>query len=160
MKRWIILVFIIPVFILIANDVDSIKTKEKIPFRRIEKKEGSKGVAPIISVFVPGGGHFYLGNHKTGILFASTRLLLIPGFKLYFDNFPIFNDDRDEVKLNISYGLIAIGLFSWVTDVIYAGTTAKEMQQSQKSDQGILSYKMINNFDKNQIGFSINYYFK
>ena len=148
-------------FVAFADEINSTKASKPVPFRRIVKKESNhKGSAPILSVLIPGGGHFYLGNKKTGIAYVLTRALIIPGTILIFKNTKIFSDEPiNKTELFIGETFATIGFASWITDIIHAAVSAKnykpDVQETNK-----LSYGFISDFDEKKYGVAFNYTFK
>ena len=161
MFRKIILILLIPVFLGFGEDTDSTKTSFKNLRNRGTKSSNYKGIAPILSAFIPGGGHFYLGDYKTGIAYGSTRLLLIPGLKLWLDNHSILGQSKNKTKEYFGLTLCAIGCISWTVDIIHAGISAKNYQPIIHEDKkGKLSYNIIPNFEKQKVELNLNYTFK
>jgi hypothetical protein len=160
MKNITILILLFSFCLAFANEQNSTATKQSVPFKRIvEKERNYKSAAPIISVFVPGGGHFYLGNTKTGIVYGLTRFLLIPGYKLWIDNFRIFSSSSiNKTESNLGVALMAIGMTSWIVDIIHAGISAKNYEPEIQNNK--LSYGIISDPKDNKYGVSLNYTFK
>lgn len=140
-----------------ADNNDSTKTSKPVPFKRIvEKERNYKSAAPIISVFVPGGGHFYLGNHNKGRIYAVGRLVIIPGSLFMLNNFM----DGDETLFWTGTSLSLVGIGFWITDVIDAGISARKYNKTIRNRNKKLSYGIISDFDEKKYGVAFNYTFK
>ncbi len=162
MKKIVPLIFLTTISLLLAEIPDSTKTKP-VPFKRVVDKKDSQhlGSAPLISVFIPGGGHFYLGNKKTGMTYVLARALIIPGIALMVDNWqsPFGNKIVNEGGFNLGLGLCTIGLTSWIVDVVHAAVSANNRLQ-EIQDKKKLSYRIISDFEEKRYGVAFNYAFK
>ena len=157
MKEIIILILLTFLLSVFADSTDSTKTSKPVPFKRVvEKERNYKGAAPIISVFVPGGGHFYLGNHNKGKIYAVGRLVIIPGVLLMLNNFM----DGDETLFWTGTSLSFVGIGFWITDVIDAGISARKYNKIIRNHNKKLSYGIISDFDEKKYGVLLNYTFK
>ncbi len=156
MLKKIIIILLVPICLAFGEN-NNLGMLAKIPSSEHRIRPG---VAPIISFFIPGGGHFYLDEYKTGVLYASTRLLLIPGLRLFMDNFPVFNDNVNQTELGISYGLIFVGITSWTLDIIHAGISAHNYNLIYEDNKGSLGYQIRPDFENRGIKLSFNYELK
>lgn len=163
MKKIIPLIFLLSICITFANSTDSLKISKPVPFKRVIDKSGSQhiGSAPLISFFIPGGGHFYLGNKKTGMTYALTRILIVPGVALMVSNWqsPFGEEIVNDGAFNIGLGLCTVGFTSWFVDIIHAAVSANNQLQ-EIQDNKKLSYGIISDFDENKYGLKFNYTFK
>lgn len=146
-----------------AIEPDSLRSGTGYPYNRKDLTTySSKGAAPIISFFVPGGGHFYLGEHKTGLAYASTRLLIVPGLMLLVDSgaLSILSDTENKTEAAAGFALIAVGFTSWTLDVIHAAASAKNYSDKKFQDKKSgLTYGIVPDINRKQIQVSLNYTF-
>ncbi len=146
-----ILHFLLILSFIVSAQIVTDSTDAGYPYRRIVKPPKTKGMTVLLSVVIPGGGHFYLGNHKTGLAYLAARTAPIVYAVTAFDK---INDSRTRDQIGTTLAVIALG--SWIGDVLHAGISAYGLNRENEN----ISFNLEPDPVNKHYGFELVYYFK
>lgn len=115
---------------------------KKNKYNNNNNENNSNGTAPIFSLFIPGGGHFFLGEYQTGALYAISEIGTSGG-GLYcllkvvadFPNGHLTSKERSNY-LYAGLGLTTLSVGIKIVDIIHSARTAQEKNRQEQLSMG------------------------